>query len=128
MLAYDKRLIERSRQLRKKMTPAEQYFWSRVKNKKLGYWFYRQRPFGIFIADFYCPKAKLVIEIDGSQHLTKEAREYDKERSEYLKSIRRRVTRFSNKEVLENITDVLYRLVKEVENSPSCPSLTKEGR
>jgi very-short-patch-repair endonuclease len=110
MLPYDKRLIERSRQLRNEMTPAEKYIWARLKNKQLGYLFYRQKPVGIFIADFYCPHIKLVIEIDGGQHFTKEARKYDRERSAFFVSIKLRVLRFTNKEVLSNITAVLEKI------------------
>jgi very-short-patch-repair endonuclease len=113
MLPYDKRLILRSRQLRNEMTPAEKYIWSRLKNKQLGHWFYRQKPVGIFISDFYCPHSKLVIEIDGSQHFTKEALKYDRERSAYFISIKRRILRFKNKEVLSNITTVLEKIKEE---------------
>jgi very-short-patch-repair endonuclease len=114
MLPYDKRLVERSRLLRKAMTPAEKYIWARLKNKQLGQWFYRQKPIGVFIADFYCPHAKLVLEIDGGQHLSKESLEYDRERSIYFLSIGQRTIRLSNREVLTNISVVIERIKKEL--------------
>jgi very-short-patch-repair endonuclease len=110
MLPYDKRLVGRSRRLRNEMTPAEKYIWLRLKNKQLGHWFYRQKPVGVFIADFYCLHSKLVIEIDGGQHFTKEALKYDRERSAYFVSIRLRILRFTNKEVLSNIVTVLEKI------------------
>jgi very-short-patch-repair endonuclease len=114
MLPYDKRLIERSRQLRNEMAPAEQYIWERLKKKQLGCWFYRQKPIGVFVADFYCPHAKLVLEIDGGQHFSKEALKYDRERSAYFVSIGLRILRFSNKEVLSNIITVLGKIKGEL--------------
>jgi very-short-patch-repair endonuclease len=96
------------------MTPAEKYIWARLKNKQLGHWFYRQKPVGIFIVDFYCPHSKLVIEIDGGQHFSKEARKYDRERSVFFVSVKLRVLRFTNKEVLSNITAVLEKIKREL--------------
>ena len=69
MLSYNKGLKEPSRQLRKNMTETERLFWSRVRGKQLsGAQFYRQKIIGDYIVDFYCPQAKLVVEIDGAQH------------------------------------------------------------
>ncbi len=114
MLPYDRRLRDRSRQLRNEMTPAEKHLWSKLRNKRLGHWFYRQKPVGIFITDFYCPHAKLVIEVDGGQHFRREAIEYDKERSKYFKSLKRRVVRFTNKEVLTNVEKVIEKIKTEL--------------
>ncbi len=57
--------------------------------------------------DFYCPKAKLVVEVDGGQHLTEEAKEYDKVRSEYLLNLSLTVLRFTNIDVINNIDGVV---------------------
>ena len=66
MLSYKDKLKKPSRQLRSDMTDAEIYLWSKLKNKQLdGYQFYRQKPIGNYIVDFYCPAAKMVIEVDG---------------------------------------------------------------
>ena len=69
MLKYDNSLKHIARELRKNMTDAEKLLWSRIRRRQLsGYQFYRQRIIGSYIVDFYCPTARLVIEIDGGQH------------------------------------------------------------
>ena len=71
MLQYGRHLKKYSRRLRKEMTEAERVLWSRIRGKQLkGLQVYRQKPIGRFVVDFYCPKAKLVIELDGGQHYT----------------------------------------------------------
>ena len=114
MLPYDRKLKERSQQLRKEMTTAEKLLWSRIRGKKLtGYWFYRQKPVGEYIADFYCPNAKPVIEVDGGHHFNTETCEYDKVRNAYLKGMELRVLRFTNTQVLSDIDTVLDLIKKE---------------
>ena len=71
-------------QLRKESTPAERKLWSHIRNDQLGINFRRQHALGNYIPDFCSPKAKLVIELDGSQHLEQE--EYDDERTKYPES------------------------------------------
>jgi very-short-patch-repair endonuclease len=110
MLPYDRSLRDRSRQLRNDLTPAEQFLWSKMKRKQLGCWFYRQKPVGIYIADFYCPSAKLVIETDGGQHMHGKILEYDKARNEYISGIGLRILRFTNRQVLTNIGEVIKRI------------------
>ena len=78
MLHYKTHLKEIARSLRKNMTDSERVLWSRLRSKQiLGLQFYRQKPIGGYIVDFYAPKAKLVIEIDGSQHM--EAKHFEKD-------------------------------------------------
>jgi very-short-patch-repair endonuclease len=85
--------------------------WEKIRGKQLkGYQFYRQKTIGNYIVDFYCPKAKLVIELDGGQHYSFEGKEKDRERDGYMKSIGLRVLRFSDKEVFENIQGVFERI------------------
>lgn len=73
MLYYNLKLKARARQLRNNMTPVERLLWSKVNREQVkGLRFYRQRIIGNYIIDFYCPKAKLVIEIDGGQHYGEE--------------------------------------------------------
>ena len=70
------------------MTEAEKLLWSKVRKKQLkGYQFYRQKNIGNYIVDFYCPAAKLVIELDGGQHYSPKGKEKDKRRDAYLVSI-----------------------------------------
>ena len=75
------KLIERRKELRNKSTPEEILLWLRLKNSQTGFKFRRQHSIGGYIADFYCPSKKLIIEIDGPQHLKN--KEYDKIRSDY---------------------------------------------
>lgn len=90
------------RKLRKNMTPAEVALWLMIKNKQLdGERFLRQYSIGYFIVDFYCPKHKLAVELDGEVHFTDEAEAYDKERTEFLNSVGVRVLRFENFEVFQ---------------------------
>jgi very-short-patch-repair endonuclease len=81
-----------------------------------GIQFYRQKPIGNYIVDFYAPKAKLVIEIDGSQHLEPHYAEKDQERDEYLNRLGLTVLRFNSREVLkesEGVMEVIYRAISE---------------
>ena len=77
---------------------------------RLPYKFRRQRPFGRFIADFYCPELKLVIEVDGDSHADEAARAYDAERTLYLQSVGLTVLRFTNQKVMRETAAVLTRL------------------
>jgi very-short-patch-repair endonuclease len=100
-LPYNPQLVERAKHLRKNMTIAEQKLWKNyLKNFK--YRVLRQRPIDHFIVDFYCPNLKLVIEIDGDSHYTKDAIIYDQARTEKLESYDLRIIRFTNQEVLHN--------------------------
>ena len=111
LLYYDKHLKKYSRRLRKEMTDAEQLLWSKVRGKQLkGFQFYRQKPIGRFIADFYCPKAKLVIEMDGGQHYSEAMQAKDKSRDRYIENLGLKVLRFSDKEIFENLTGVLEEI------------------
>ncbi len=111
MLAYNQHLKEFSRQLRKNMTDAEIMLWSKVRYKQMkGHPFYRQKPIGNFIVDFYCPKGNLVVEVDGGQHYTQAGKEKDKQRDRCLEEMGLRVLRFSDREVLVNINDVVEKI------------------
>ena len=127
MLPYNKNLKQYSRQLRGNMTDAERHLWAKIRVKQLkGYQFYRQKPIGDYIVDFYCPRAKLVIEIDGSHHLVGETIEYDRIRDDYLCSLGLRVLRFTNNDVLGNIEGVIERIKDKIPLSP--PLLKGEAK
>jgi very-short-patch-repair endonuclease len=116
MLPYDSKLRERSQQLRKNMTAAETLLWSKIRMKQINNrWFYRQKTIGEYIADFYCPGAKLVVEVDGGQHFNEEMIEYDRVRNEYMTGLGLRVLRFTNKEVLTNIQGVIEVIERNIE-------------
>jgi very-short-patch-repair endonuclease len=100
------KIMHRARELRKELTPAEQKLWAYLRNNKLnGINFRRQQAIGRFVVDFVSIKNKLVIELDGSQHLKQE--EYDIERSQYLEAQRYKVIRFWNDKVLNVIEGVI---------------------
>jgi very-short-patch-repair endonuclease len=108
MERYDPKLKHPSRQLRNKSTQAEILLWSKIRMHQLrNLIFYRQKPLGGYIVDFYCPKAKLVIEVDGSQHYSEHAKEYDRVRDEFLTNMNLRVLRFTNVDVMDNIDGVI---------------------
>ena len=82
------------------MTDAERRLWSKLRMKQLkGYQFYRQRIIGEYIVDFYCPKASLVIELDGSQHFSDEGMRKDMARDQYLSNHGYKILRFSDEKV-----------------------------
>ena len=97
--------------LRKRSTPQEIILWSRLKNSQLGYKFRRQHSIGKYIVDFYCPDRKLVIEIDGSQHIDSA---YDVERDSYLKSLEFKILRFWDNEVNNNLDGVLMKIIENL--------------
>jgi len=100
-------------QLRKKSTPAERKLWSKIRNDQLGVNFRRQHAVGNFIPDFVCIEKKLIIELDGSQHLEQE--EYDAERTQYLNSLGYRVIRFWNKDVMKDMDSVILAILHAIE-------------
>ena len=121
MLPYNGNLKQLSRELRKNMTDAERHLWAKIRMKQLkGTQFYRQKPIGDYIVDFFCPRAKLVIEIDGSQHFSDEMTEYDRIRDEHMGSLGLRVLRFTNTDVLTHTDGVVERIEEEIreENPP----------
>ncbi len=126
MLPYNKNLKQLSRQLRQSMTDAERHLWTKIRMKQLkGYQFYRQKPIGDYIVDFFCPRAKLVIEVDGSQHSSDEMTEYDRIRDEHMRGLGLRVLRFTNIEVLANIEGIIESIIENMQEIPLSPPLRK---
>jgi very-short-patch-repair endonuclease len=108
MLPYNRILKPRARNLRREMTDAEQLLWLHLRRKQIGgVQFYRQKPIGNYIVDFYAPRAKIVIEVDGSQHDEPRAIEADVERDEFLSRLKLNVLRFNNLQVLRETESVL---------------------
>ena len=113
--------------LRKSQTEAEMALWQKLRDREfMGYKFYRQYGIGEYIADFYCPQHKLVIEIDGSQHYSDDGREYDESREKYMSSLGIKTIRFNNLDVLQSIEGVLAEIAKALE-LPLTTSLPKRG-
>ena len=97
MLNYNPNLKHIARGLRSEMTGCEFILWSRLRRKQLlDVQFYRQKPIGDYIVDFYAANAKLVVEVDGSQHLSLDHKQNDGERDAYLTSAGLQVLRFSS--------------------------------
>jgi len=119
MLRYNPRLKPRARSLRSTLTDAEQRLWSRLRRKKiLGVQFYRQRPIGNYIVDFFAPVARLVIEVDGAHHFEVTKAKYDKKRSEYLEQLGLKVLRFDDRQVLTQTDEVIEELFRSMVKEP----------
>ncbi|MFH0804133.1 MAG: endonuclease domain-containing protein [Candidatus Zambryskibacteria bacterium] len=115
-LYNNKALKERRRELRNNQTPAEKILWKYVsKNKIKRLRFLRQYGIGPYVLDFYCPKIRLGIELDGSVHKEKENKLYDKDREKFLENLNIEVIRFWNSDVLNNTENVLDKLLNKIE-------------
>ena len=94
------KLIEVAREMRSHPTNAERFLWKLLSGKKLdGFKFRRQHIMQTFIVDFYCPRARLIVEVDGEIH--RQNRDYDQERDRMLREQGYRVIRFHNKQVVD---------------------------
>jgi len=117
VIYYNKKLKNTARTLRKNMTDAERLLWSKIRRKEIkGYQFYRQKTIGDYIVDFYCPAAKLIIEVDGSQHYEEKGLIKDRIRDEYMNRLGFRVLRIPTTDVTEcvdDVVDVVFDAVKE---------------
>ena len=115
MLYYQQKHKSNARRLRSQLTDAEQLLWSQIRRKRVAnVQFYRQKPIGNYIVDFYAPAAQLVIEIDGGQHFETEYLKRDKQRDNYLNGLNLKVLRFDNLQVLQSINEVIEVIFKEV--------------
>jgi len=104
-LPRNSKLLDNARQLRKDMTKEERHLWYDFL-KDYPAKFYKQKIVGNYILDFYCEKAKLAVELDGSQHYEEAGQAYDRLRTEYLRSLGIRVLRFSNQDIRQNFRGV----------------------
>ena len=115
MLPYNKNLKKYSRELRKNMTAAESLLWLKIRGNQLkDFQFYRQKIIGNYIADFYCPKANLVIELDGGQHYSSDGQEKDTKRDAFMAGIGLKILRFSDRDVFENLNGVVEKIWMEL--------------
>jgi very-short-patch-repair endonuclease len=120
-------LFRMADRMRKDPTEAEKILWKQIKTfRSEGYVFRRQHPIDFYIADFYCHKLKLVIEIDGEIHETKEAREHDDGRTGHLEHFGIKVIRFTNEEVLEN-EELVIRQIRKYLYERTSPALLGAG-
>jgi len=109
-MATDPR-VRRARQLRSDMTLEERLVWWRLRNQQLGVKFRRQVPIGAYIADFASVTAKVIVELDGSQHTANAA---DVERDQVLASRGFEVLRFHNHQVREGLDDVVDQIIQAI--------------
>ena len=109
-------MFNTARELRNKLTSAEQTFWLRLKEKFPEYKFRRQHPISIYVADFYCHKFKLVIEIDGSIHDSPEVKNNDERRQKDLENLHLTVIRFTNEQIKSDVENVLQFVSSTIEN------------
>ena len=130
-LTYNSNLKHLARQLRKNMTDSENMLWSHLRGRQLlDVQFYRQKPIGEYIVDFYAPMVKLVVEVDGSQHLGEMDAAKDRLRDEFMSGLGLKVLRFNSKEVLEEaeaVLETIYKTMNEWLNGeiPLDPPLPK---
>ena len=108
------KMLPVARRLRREMTLSEQHLWFRFL-RSYPVKIYKQRIIESFIADFYCADARLVIELDGSQHYTEQGKAYDEERSAILHGYGLKVLRFSNRDVNNHFDAVCETIDREVQ-------------
>jgi very-short-patch-repair endonuclease len=110
------KILHLAGELRKQTTPAEQKLWAYLRlMREDGVRFRRQHAIGTYITDFCAPRKKIIIELDGSQHLEQE--EYDEERTRYLEAQGYKVIRFWNNQVMNDIDGVIKEIVLALETN-----------
>ena len=109
-MKYEKPTINRAKELRKNMTPEERKLWYAINYGKLGVKFRRQQPIGPYYVDFICQELKLVIELDGEQHVTDEALKYDNKRTDFIQSQGYKLIRISNGYIRKELNSVIEHL------------------
>ena len=109
-------LFSKAQFLRRNETIAEKLLWEKLRNNQLeGLKFRRQHPVNIYIADFYCHKFKLIIELDGDYHNQEEQKQKDEVRTEVLRLNGLKIIRFKNEEVEQDINQVLITIKNKIE-------------
>ena len=115
----------RARTLRREATPSERALWKLLRRRQLGVKFRRQQPLGPYYADFFCEKARLVIEVDGAHHFPPP--NHDRVRDEWLRAAGLTILRFPNQAVLRHPDDVLSTIRKVLARVDSPPLPPGEG-
>ncbi len=105
---------DRRKDLRNYATEVERLLWEKLRKSQLGYKFTRQYSAGPYIVDFYCPKLRFAIELDGDVHNSSEARMYDKERDKYLQGLDIVTIRFWNNEIVKGLEKVINVILKSL--------------
>src|SRR5437867_9689209 len=113
-LKYPKGSVGKARAFRRTMTDAGGKLWSRLRGNELGVHFRREVPEGPYYCDFLCVSAKLIVEVDGSQHYTQEGSAHDEKRDRYLRGRGYNVLRFSDHDVLTSIDGVVQTIYEHI--------------
>lgn len=125
MLKYNKRLTSNAQKLRKTMTAEERQLWY-LFLRRVPLTINRQRMIGNYIVDFYCNEAKLVIELDGSQHYGNLGADSDRKRDTYLGSCGLMVLRYSNREVRTQFEGVCTQILSVMEQRTGLKLILRE--
>ena len=108
-------IFEKAATLRNNMTAAEKILWNKLKDRNLfPFKFRRQHPIDIFVVDFYCHNAKLVVELDGKYHLKKDQFDYDSGRSAEIENRGLKIIRFANNDVFDDLDNVVLRIQQAI--------------
>jgi very-short-patch-repair endonuclease len=122
-VTYNPKLKQIARTLRNNMTLSEILLWQEIKGKKLnGYDFHRQKPIDDYVVDFYCPKLRLVIEIDGDSHDGKENADFIRQKK--LESMGLTVLRLWDSDVKDNVDGVVQQLKEWIETKRAHPQIS----
>ena len=120
---HNKKITPAAKMLRKTLTKEERHLWYDLL-KDYPVRFYRQKVLGNYIADFYCAKAKLIVELDGAQHYQDQGAVQDAVRTAYLEQYDLQIVRFSNRDVNENFCGVCeqidFLVQRRIKESPPC--------
>lgn len=123
---YNKNLKHLSRELRKRGTLSETLLWNEIKSAKLkGYRFARQKPIGAYIVDFYCPRLKFAIEVDGISHDAKI--EQDDIRQKEIENLGISFLRFNDSDVKQNLDSVVREIIAFMEEKETTPAPKTEA-
>ena len=127
MLPKNNKMLGNAKKLRKEMTAQEKHLWYDFL-RQYPLKIYKQRIIGNYIVDFYCASAKLVIELDGSQHYTEESQKADKDRDAFLKRYGLSVIRISNFDLDRNFENICLFIDKEINKRCFLPSPSRQSR
>lgn len=107
--------LKMAKKMSKNMTPPEKALWNMLKNKQLGVPWHKQSPMYGYIADFWCPQARLIVEADGGTHLKASAVKHDKKRDRVMKSKGIKTIRFTAQEIKNNLSAVVVLIQFEMQ-------------
>lgn len=120
---------EKRRYLRNSMPKSEVLLWVKLKNKQMhGERFLRQYSVDQYVIDFYCPRLKLAIEVDGDSHFIGDAQEYDKERQSYIEALGIHFWCFTNTDIYENIDGVCQTIWEKIEDTKGKHPVSNEEK